>query len=100
MDVVLPSTGCNIINSATSFYNYSNDGRTRDTYVIYEGVAHLQSSNYNQYGYNYTGTCLSTGDLTYKPETKVYFEALSIFLLFLCFGLVLYLFFIKWWRKV
>lgn len=73
MNVELPSTGCNIINSATSFYNYSPDYRTRENYVIYEGKAFLQSSTYNQYGYSYSGDCLRTGDLVYKPELDVYF---------------------------
>ena len=70
MDVQLPTSGCNIINSATSFYNYSPDSRTRDNYVIYDGKIFLQSSTYNQYGYTYSGTCLHTGDLVYKPEYK------------------------------
>lgn len=77
MDVEIPTTGCNIIASATSFYNYSSDGRTRETYFIYDGVPHLQSSTYNQHGYTYTGNCLSTGDLVYKPELKVYFPILA-----------------------
>lgn len=70
MDVELPSTGCNIINSSTTFYNYSPDSKTRDTYVIFEGKAIKQSSSYNQSGYNYTGECLNTGDLVYRPEIK------------------------------
>lgn len=70
MDVVLPSTGCNILNSSTTFYNYSQDSRTRQTYIIFDGEAFLQSSTYNQNGYNYSGTCLTTGDLVYKPEYK------------------------------
>ena len=70
MNVELPTTGCNILISDNSFYNYSTDARTRDRYYIYEGVAHLQSSDYSQYGYTYSGTCLNTGDLVYKPEIK------------------------------
>ena len=87
MDVELPSTGCNILVSATSFYNYSSDTRTRDTYYIYEGVAHKQSSQYNQYGYTYTGDCLSTGDLVYNPSLKVQFPVISFCLV--CFVLIL-----------
>lgn len=70
MNVELPTEGCNIINSSTSFYNYSTDGRTRDTYIMYDGQAIKQSTSYNQYGYNYTGECLNTGDLIYRPEVK------------------------------
>lgn len=89
MDVVLPSTGCNIINSSTSFYNYSADGRTRQTYIIFDGQALLQSSTYNQYGYTYTGDCLSTGDLVYKPEYKeVLFPLLSLLSFLFILGLV------------
>lgn len=89
MDVVLPSTGCNIINSSTSFYNYSTDGHTRETYVIYDGKAILQSSNTSQYGYTYTGTCLSTGDLVYKPELDVYFPILAFIL---CCSILLFIY--------
>lgn len=82
MNVELPTSGCNIISSSTSFYNYSDDLRTRETYVIYEGVAKKQSESYNQYGYSYTGECLNTGDLVYKPELKVWFPIVSIIILF------------------
>lgn len=77
MNVELPSTGCNIINSSTSFYNYSTDSKTRETYVIYDGKAILQSSNYNQYGYTYSGDCLVTGDMVYRPELSIYFQFIS-----------------------
>lgn len=83
MDVELPSTGCNIINSSTSFYNYSTDARTRETYIIYEGKALLQARNTNQYGYTYTGNCITTGDLVYRPELKIYFPFISFILI--CF---------------
>ena len=83
MNVELPETGCNIINSATSFYNYSSDGKTRQTYVIYDGVAFLQNSSTSQYGYTYSGTCLVTGDLVYKPEIDVYFSFIAFSLVIL-----------------
>lgn len=81
MEIELPDTGCNIINSATSFYNYSIDRRTRDLYYIYDGKAYKQSSTTNQQGYNYTGTCLHTGDLIYKPEIQVYFPLISFIII-------------------
>ena len=77
MEVELPTYGCNIINSANTFYNYSTDGHTREYWIIYEGKALLQSSTYNQYGYTYTGTCLTTNDLIYKPELKIYMPIFS-----------------------
>lgn len=93
MNVELPSTGCNIINSSSSFYNYSPDSRTRNYYVIYDGKALLQSSIYNQYGYTYSGDCLTTGDLIYKPELDVYFPALAItavvFLTYLIYNIII-----------
>ena len=89
MDVELPTTGCNIIASSTSFYNYSSDGRTRETYVIYDGKAHLQSSSTSQYGYTYSGTCLNTGDLVYKPELDVYFPVISFCI---CCAIVLFIY--------
>lgn len=100
MDVILPSTGCNIINNSTSFYNYSEDLKTRETYYIYEGVAHLQNSTYNQYGYTYSGYCLQTGDLVYKPEYKEFIFPLtgilcSIALFFAAYKLMLS----RFWRK-
>lgn len=92
MDVELPSSGCNILTGATSFYNYSSDGRTRQTFAIYEGQAKMVSEAYNQYGYTYTGTCLQTGDLVYKPELKIYFPFLSaiifIFSLYLIYRVI------------
>lgn len=83
MDVELPTTGCNILTSATSFSNYSNNNRTRKTYYIYEGVAHLQSETTSNYGYDVTGTCLNTGDLVFRPEVKVYFPIISFLICFL-----------------
>lgn len=101
MDVELPSTGCNVLISADSFYNYSPDSRTRERYYIYEGVAHRQSSDYSQYGYTYTGTCLNTGDLVYKPELKeVFFPLISIasfsVIVYLAYRLILH----HWWRRI
>lgn len=86
MDVVLPTTGCNVLNSATTFYNYSPDSRTRSTYIIFDGEAHLQSTMYNQSGFNYTGDCLTTGDLVYKPEYK---EFVMPFCSFIAFAFIL-----------
>lgn len=81
MNVELPSYGCNIINSSSSFYNYSNNNRTRETWYIYDGVAHKQSTSTSTTGYNVTGDCLSTGDLVYKPELQVYLPLISFILI-------------------
>lgn len=98
MDVELPSTGCNIISSSTSFYNYSDDLRTRQTYIIYEGVPKKQSESYNQYGYTYTGQCLHTGDLVYKPEMEFWYSLGAVALGGVIMILIAKLIFRKWWR--
>ena len=100
MDVVLPSSGCNIINSSTSFYNYSQDNLTRQSYVIYEGKAIKQSESYNQYGYTHTGTCLHTGDLVYKPELIFYFNLAGFALVAFLLILISKLFVRKFWRSL
>lgn len=88
MDVDMPTTGCNIINSATTFYNYSADGRTRQQYVIFDGQAILQSTSTSQYGYTYTGDCLDTGDIVYRPEIKVYFPIISFLMCLLILSII------------
>lgn len=94
MDVQLPESGCNIIQNSTTFYNYSSDSRTRQTYVIYDGVAYLQSTSTSSYPYSYTGTCVHTGDMVYHPELEVYFPVLSF--CFCCvIGLLIYQIFLK-----
>lgn len=80
MNVDLPN-GCNIINSATSFYNYTNNNRTRALYYIYEGKAFKANEITNNYGFDYTGTCLSTGSLIYKPELKIYFPVIAFIII-------------------
>lgn len=100
MNVQLPETGCNIITDSDAFVNYSPDSRTRTSYIIYEGVAKKQQSTYNQYGYSYTGDCLVTGDLVYRPQDTIYFEVLAILMAILILFVPIYLFFFKWWRPM
>lgn len=100
MNVDLPTTGCNIINSSTSFYNYSDDYHTRSVYFIYDGKAIKQSENYSQYGYTYTGDCLSTGDLVYKPELTVFFQVFSLVMTLFILIVVSKVLFRKWWRTL
>lgn len=77
MDITLPD-GCNIINSDRSFYNYTNSNRTRSLYYIYDGKPYLASTTTAASPYTYTGSCLQTGDLVYKPELAVFFALGSI----------------------
>ena len=95
MDVDLPSTGCNILTGATTFSNYNTNNTIRDNYIIYDGKAYLQSSTYNQYGYSYSGTCLSTGDLVYKPEYKEFIFPLISLVAFLFILCLVYKIFVK-----
>lgn len=83
MYVELPETGCNILSSSSSFYNYSTDRRTRRTYHIFDGKAFLSSESTSSQGYIYSGDCLVTGDLVYEPEVRVYFPIISFCLIFL-----------------
>ena len=100
MDVVLPDTGCNILRDSNSFYNYSSDGHTREDYQIFDGVAHKNGSHYSSYGYEYSGTCLQTGDLVYKPELKeVWFPLTAVFVSLLILVLAYKLILSMWWRK-
>lgn len=98
MYVNLPSTGCNIISSSTAFYNYSTDGHVRSNYVIYDGKALKSSESYSQAGYNYTGECLETGDLVYKPELKFYENVVGTFLIIIILFIISVIFMRKWWR--
>lgn len=88
MNVELPNTGCNILYSADTIYNYSDNNHTRSEYSIYSGEIFLRNTSTSTYGYNVTGTCLNTGDLVYKPEVKVYFEIISVIIFYLIVRLV------------
>lgn len=94
MNVELP-IGCNVLNSSSSFYNYTNNNRTRSLYYIYDGQAIKSNETYNQYGYDYSGTCLSTGDLTYKPEYKEFLMPFTSILAFIFILWLVYRIFIR-----
>lgn len=100
MDVVLPDTGCNILHASNGFYNYSDDGYNRKDYVIYDGIAYKVADNNSSYIYHYSGTCLHTGDLVYKPELKeVWFPLTAVFVSLLILVLAYKLILSMWWRK-
>lgn len=86
MDITLPTTGCNISQSSGYIDNYTNGTRTR--YVINENkLVPVYRSTYSS---NPTGyTCLSTGDLVYKPELAIYFQFIS-FIMILVATLIIY----------
>ena len=90
MNVELPSTGCNILQSDNLIYNYSNNNRTRREYAIYEGKLYLRNETTSNYDLSHNGTCLSTGDLVYKPELKGVWFPIVAFVMF--FGIVIFVF--------
>ena len=90
MNVELPNTGCNILQSDNLIYNYSNNNRTRKEYVIYEGKLYLRNESNSNYDLSHNGTCLSTSDLVYKPELRGVWFPIIAFVMF--FGIVLFVF--------
>ena len=100
MEVLLPSSGCNIFTSDSTFYNYHDDGHTRDTYIVYDGQILLSGTQTSQYGYSYNGTCVKTGDIYYKPEYHDFiFPLTSIFCALTIFYLAYRLIVHHWWRR-
>lgn len=101
MNVELPATGCNILSSNSTVYNYSDDRHTRRQYSIYDGKIFLTSTSISSYGYDVTGTCLTTGDLVYKPEYKEFvFPVTAVFVSLLIFWFAYRLMVHKFWRKI
>lgn len=97
MIVQLPETGCNIVANDYTIYNYVNNNY-RDTYTLYEGRLFLRESSSSTYGYNYTGTCVSTGDLIYKPEYDVVFQFMAFALVAFTFILIYQILFKRFLR--
>ena len=60
----------------------------------------MQSETYNQYGYTYSGSCLHTGDLVYKPELTFYFNLAGFVLVAFLLILISRLFVRKFWRSL
>lgn len=89
MNVDVPDSGCNIIQSDNLLYNYSNNNRTRTEYTIYEGQLYKRAETTNNVGYTISGTCVNDGDIVYQPVLKVWFPIIS-FLVF--FGIVRFVF--------
>ena len=100
MNVELPSTGCNILSNNGVLYNYNNSGRTRTSYVIYEGKLFKSSESTSSTSYTYNGTCLRTGDLVYNPSSQVYFTHIAILTAFALLILPTYIIFRKFWRPL
>lgn len=91
MEIVLPSTGCNVFYG-TYIDNYYNNVRRR--YYIHEGK--LVLNNMTSYASTPSGAyCLTSSDkLLYRPQDSIYFPALSLAMCVLAF-VILYKFIIK-----
>ena len=86
MNIDLPSTGCNVLESADTIVNYSADGAIRSTYTIKNAQLYLSSVETGEY--IPTGTCLSTGDLEWEPQYKIAAELVSIFVVAFIFWFI------------
>lgn len=86
MNVELPNTGCNILISNDKLENYSADGAIRSTYIIQNAKLYLSSVEVGEF--QPTGTCLSTGDIEWRPEYKIAAELVSIFLVAFIFWFI------------
>lgn len=99
MEIKLPTVGCNILTSSSSFYNYSPDNFTRSTYYIIENKYFLSSISTATYNpYVYTGDCVSS--IPYKPEYEFWFSLGGCLIVFVAFWLIFHMIFRKWWRTL
>lgn len=82
----LPTTGCNVVyNGYIDNYN----GNTRSRYYFVGNRAVLSSRN--TYTYNprpADSVCATNSDLVYNPELPIYFEFISIILIFIALWLI------------
>lgn len=75
MEIELPSTGCNISQTAGYIDNYT--GTTRTRYLINENkLTRVYQTTYSGNPTQYY-TCLKTGDIIYKPEYSVILPTLA-----------------------
>lgn len=95
-EIELPHSGCNVYYG-TYIDNYHNNTRTR----YYLNETKLIKSTTSTYSHMPDGyTCISQGDLVYKPETEIYFYVISIIFAIAIFLLAVRLFFFPFWRRV
>lgn len=93
MNVELPDTGCNVLQSNNLLYNYSSNNRVLREYVIYDGQIRLRRETTSNYTYDHNGDCLVTGDLVYRPELKgVWFPIVGLIVILFIYRLVFRLF--------
>ena len=90
MEIQIPSNGCSIYYG-TYIDHYQGNVRTR-YYLQNEKLVKNSSSSYNSMPSGYS--CISQGDLTYKPELKIWFPFLSFALILVC-AILLYKIFLK-----
>lgn len=75
----VPESGCNVLYNGY-FDNYNNGVRSR--FYVVENKAVL-SSRTSYYNLPSDAVCVSSSDIIYKPELPIYFEFISIILVFI-----------------
>lgn len=84
MEIQIPTNGCSIFYG--SYIDHYYNGVRRRYYINNEKLVLSNTSSYNTMPSGYT--CLSQGDITYKPENQVWFPALSLALIVFALSLV------------
>lgn len=84
MDIQLPSGGCSIYYG--SYIDHYQNNTRRRYYINNEKLILNSSSTYTSMPSGYS--CVSQGDLKYKPENQIWFSALSLALVLLAMSLV------------
>lgn len=75
----VPTSGCNVMYNGY-FDNYHNGIRSR--FYIVENKAILSTVN-NYYSLPDGYRCFNSSELVYKPELPIYFEFMSVILIFI-----------------
>lgn len=84
MEIQIPAGGC-AMYYGTYIDHYLNNTRRR-YYINNEKLVLNSTASYTSMPSGYA--CISQGDLTYKPENKIWFPALSLALILIAIALV------------
>lgn len=97
----VPKTGCNVLSANGQITNYN--GTTRRIYTLYGNTYKLYSQTYSNYGYDTSNyVCYTDLTDTLQSDFDVYipmYHFMAIVSALLVFGIAIYLFCFKWWRK-
>lgn len=95
-EIELPVGGCSVYHG-DYVDHYNNNVRTR---YYFSGNRLVQSTRSSYTRIPDGATCLSQGDLIYKPETEVYFNVISIICAIFIFVFAVRLILYPFWRKI